>query len=71
MKGKIKLRSTDDVMNQLEDVLDSILKGSSPVDVADLRIRICKHSIQIIALSYMANKDVHKIGAKLPHLTIQ
>lgn len=68
---KIKLRSTDDIMNQLEDVLDSVLKGSSPVDIADLRIRVCKHAIQIIALSYVANKELHRDGKKLEHLSIK
>lgn len=69
--SKVRLRSTEEVMNQLEDVLDSVLKGSSPVDIADLRIRICKHAIQIIALSYMANKDRYVSGKKLEHISIK
>lgn len=53
----INLRSTKGIMDELEGVLNSILEGSSPIDVADIRIRCCKHAIQVIALSYAASKN--------------
>jgi len=68
---KSSLRSTDDIMCQLEDTLDAVLKSGCPVDIADVRIRCCKHAIQIIALSYMASGKTINKNEKLKHLSIK
>lgn len=68
---KTKLRSTDDVMREIENIYDSVVIGQSPIDVADIRVRCCKHAIQIIALTYAFNRERGLSSKKMEHLEVK
>ena len=72
---KTNLRSTSGVLSIVEDTLNQVQFGEeskSVFKVADIRLRGCKHALQIMALNYsMAIRSNKLLPKKLKHLTVE
>lgn len=68
----MNLRNTNTVMTELESIIDDVKNGYE-IKKADIRLRGCKHALQIIALAYaFSHKTEGKIiPTKLPHLGVK
>lgn len=71
MEKLTNLRSTKGIMDELEETVSSIKSHDIEKNEADMRMRGCKHAIQIIALSYMyAQRENIENKKILPHLKV-
>jgi len=64
----MKLRNTNQILTEIESTVEDVKQDYS-IKKADLRMRGCKHALQVMALSMMHNRNTEPL--KLKHLGIE
>jgi hypothetical protein len=69
--NSVDLSSTSGILSELEEVVNSARDNKLNQVTANVRLRGCKHAIQILALSYAFAQSRNIKGTLLPHLSVK